>query len=206
MTTTPDRPLLGNFRAEKPPQSRVRARPPPSLRQSGRVRSKEVSDPLSLSKRVRKTISLWRPRRMSQEVQLNRPVECRRHNRCDAIDTSRKETVAEEIRPAEGAGDGGGQRKQGESLDPKRPRTASHARIAPTLTHSFTHDPDQRRRGRVSVVCCAPLCLRATFSRDTTAVVAHNVGRAASSEVCGRRMMNPVGNTPVPPQPRWDLK
>ena len=36
------------------------------------------------------------------------------------------------------------QRKQGESLDPKRPRTASHARITPTLTHTFTHDPDQR--------------------------------------------------------------
>ena len=35
------------------------------------------------------------------------------------------------------------QRKQGESLDPKRPRTASHARTTLTLTHPFTHDPDQ---------------------------------------------------------------
>ena len=37
------------------------------------------------------------------------------------------------------------QRKQGESLDPKRPRTTSHARTTPTLTHPFTHDPDQYR-------------------------------------------------------------
>ena len=65
---------------------------------------------------------------------------------------------------------------------------------------------DVLRRGRVSVVWCTPSCLLATFSRDTTAVVAHNVGRAASIEVCGRRIMNPVGNTLVPPQPRWDLK
>ena len=70
---------------------------------------------------------------------------------------------AEENRPAEGAGDGGGQRKQGERLDPKRPRTASHARTTPTLTHPFTHDPDQHRRGPVSVVWCAPSCLRVTF-------------------------------------------
>ena len=75
------------------------------------------------------------------------------------------------------------------------------------ITHKVTHvylivfknckfcTSTSDRRGRVSVVWCAPSCLRATFSRDTTAVVVHNVGRAASSEVCGRRIMNPVGNT-----------
>ena len=36
------------------------------------------------------------------------------------------------------------------------------------------------------------VCVATVFSRDTAPVVALNVGRAAASEVCGQRIMNPT--------------
>ena len=51
---------------------------------------------------------------------------------------TRRETSAVEVSYQEGAGGGGGQRKQGESLDPKRPRKPSPARHQHSLTPSPT--------------------------------------------------------------------
>ena len=56
--------------------------------------------------------------------------------------------------------------------------TASYVHTTPTLTHPFTDDPAQHRRGRVSVVWCPVVLACKHLSRDTTPVVDDCVGRA----------------------------
>ena len=64
--------------------------------------------------------------------------------------------------------------KQGESLDPKRPRTASHARTTPTLTHPLhprsrstpqhechQNHPTERSRFHIRRKMCRPIRMRA---------------------------------------------
>ena len=68
---------------------------------------------------------------------------------------TRREISAVEVSHQEGAGDGGGQRKQGESLDSNgHAQHHTPARHQHSLTHPFTEDPDQHRRDPVSVVWC----------------------------------------------------
>ena len=53
------------------------------------------------------------------------------------------------------------QRKQGDSLDPKRPHKASYAHTTPTLTNPFTYDPDQHLcRCSWSELSCWRFCHR----------------------------------------------